>query len=57
MEEFETLLQVLERELEVISSLPESQLHFQRRIEIQRIKDALEVMDNYRSQLIEGGLI
>lgn len=57
MEEFETLLQVLEMELEVISSLPESQLHFQRRIEIQRIKDALEVMDNYRSQLIEGGLI
>ena len=57
MEEFETLLDVLERELEIISSLPESQLHFQRRIEIKMIKDALEVMDNYRQQLIEGGLI
>lgn len=64
MKELEVLIDVLERDLEIVSRLPmivtgnpPRCLQDEKRQEIETLKSAFEIVEKYHSQLIEGCLI
>jgi len=57
MRELEILIKHLERELEILSSFPESKLHEHLRSQIKTCQEALDVLIENYVLMQEGGLL
>lgn len=57
MNELEILISELKRELDILSSLPYCQIHESKKQELETCEKALEILEQYRVDLVEGGLI